>query len=46
MGQMNCAHPPILKVFYISGYATDATLRTGVLEVEMAFLQRPFTSDS
>jgi DNA-binding NtrC family response regulator len=37
---------PELKVLYMSGYTDDSILRHGVLESEMMFLQKPFTSES
>jgi signal transduction histidine kinase len=37
------ASRPGIKVLFMSGYTDDAVVRYGVLEAEMAFLQKPFT---
>ena len=34
---------PGIKVLFISGYTADAVVRHGVMESEIAFLQKPFT---
>jgi CheY-like chemotaxis protein len=36
---------PELKVLFMSGYTDDAALARGVLDREMAFLQKPFGAD-
>jgi FixJ family two-component response regulator len=37
---------PQTKVLYLSGCADESIVRHGVLEPGVAFLQKPFTSDS
>jgi PAS domain S-box-containing protein len=37
---------PDLKVIYMSGYTGDAISRHGVLDPDIAFLHKPFTSDT
>ena len=37
---------PALKVLYMSGYTSDTLVRHGVLEAQVAFLNKPFTAAS
>jgi CheY-like chemotaxis protein len=40
------AQRPALKVIYMSGYTEDAILHHGVLKPGIAFLHKPFTSET
>jgi hypothetical protein len=35
-----------MKILYMSGYTDGAVLNSGILENEVAFLQKPFSPDA
>ena len=45
LAELLLAQQPGLKVLYMSGYTDDAVIARGVIDREMAFLQKPFGAD-
>ena len=43
VAQLIAAVRPGIRVLYLSGYTNDAIVHHGVLEPDIAFLQKPFT---
>ena len=40
------ARRPGLKILYMSGYTDDAVLNSGIMQQDVAFIQKPFSSDA
>ncbi|HJT88982.1 MAG TPA: ATP-binding protein [Bryobacteraceae bacterium] len=43
LAQQICQRRPDIKVLYMSGYTDSAIVNSGILQREVAFLQKPFT---
>jgi CheY-like chemotaxis protein len=44
LGERLSAERPGLKVLFVSGYTDDVVMREGLVEAQVAFLQKPFAS--
>ena len=43
LAEQICSQRPDIKVLYMSGYTDSAIVNSGILQKEVAFLQKPFT---
>lgn len=45
LARLLLAQRPSLRVLYTSGYADQSIVSSGVLDADIAFLQKPFSPD-